>query len=109
MYREMFDLKGSTAFITGGARGIGLAGAEALAEHGARIILADYNAEALKAGTAALAAKGYEAEAIDLDVTKPADVGRVAEEVNAHGDGVDILDRQCRHRLARHTGRGDGR
>jgi NAD(P)-dependent dehydrogenase (short-subunit alcohol dehydrogenase family) len=91
MYREMFDLKGSTAFITGGARGIGLAGAEALAEHGAKIILADYNVEALKAGRAALAAKGYEALAIDLDVTKPADVRRVADEVNGRGQGVDIL------------------
>ncbi len=91
MYREKFDLTGSTAFVTGGGRGIGLAGAEALAEHGAKVILADYNSEALKSGQAELAAKGYEAEAIFLDVTKAADVRRVADEVNARPGGVDIM------------------
>ena len=91
MYREKFDLTGSTALITGGGRGIGLAGAEALAEHGAKVILADYDAEVLKSGQAELAAKGYAAEAIFLDVTKPADVRRVADEVNVRAGGVDIM------------------
>ena len=77
--------------ITGGARGIGLAGAEALAEHGANVILCDYNADTLKTGQAHLAALGYKVEAIFLDVTKSDDVRRVADQLNASGDGVDIL------------------
>src|SRR5271163_3574845 len=91
MYREKFDLSGSTAVITGGARGIGLAGAEALAEYGAKVILCDINAETLEAGRASLAAKGYDAEAVYLYVTKPDDVRWIADDLNAAGRGVDIL------------------
>src|SRR5262245_39375852 len=91
MYREKFDLKGSTAFLTGAGRGIGLAGAEALAEHGARLIISDYDKGVLDAGQAELAAKGFQAEAILLDVTKPADVTRVADDVNKRHGKVDIL------------------
>src|SRR6266516_521297 len=91
MYREKFDLKGSTAFLTGAGRGIGLAGAEALAEHGAKIIISDHDPAVLESGRAELAAKGYAAEAILLDVTKPADVTRVADDVNRRHGGVNIL------------------
>src|ERR1700744_140384 len=91
MYREKFDLAGSTAVVTGGGRGIGLASAEALAEHGARVVLCDYNQEALESGRAALSAKGYKAKIIHLDVTKAADVRRVADELNAAGGQVDIM------------------
>ena len=91
MYREKFDLRGSTAVITGGGRGIGLASAEALAEHGARIVICDYNEDALRSGHAALTARGHQAQAIHLDVTRPADVKRVSDELNSSSDGVDIM------------------
>lgn len=91
MYREKFDLTGLTAMITGGGRGIGLAGAEALAEHGATVILSDYSADVLKSGQAELAAKGYQATTVFLDVTKTEDVRRVADELNAGDRSVDIL------------------
>jgi NAD(P)-dependent dehydrogenase (short-subunit alcohol dehydrogenase family) len=90
MYREKFDLRGSRAVVTGGGRGIGLATAEALAEHGAAIVICDIDPGVLEAGRAALAAKGYAAEARLLDITKSADVERVAAELNAHAP-VDIL------------------
>lgn len=91
MYREKFDLTGLTAIITGGGRGIGLAGAEALAEHGAKVILSDYNADVLKSGQAELAAKGHQVTAVFLDVTKTEEVRRVADELNAGNRSVDIL------------------
>jgi NAD(P)-dependent dehydrogenase (short-subunit alcohol dehydrogenase family) len=91
MYLDQYKLTGSTAFITGGGRGIGLAGAEALAEAGARVIISDLSQALLDSGRAALAAKGYDAETVLLDVTRPADVTRVADEVNATHGPVDIL------------------
>ena len=91
MYREKFDLTGSTAFLTGAGRGIGLAGAEALAEHGAKVIISDHDPKLLESGRAALAEKGYQADAYLLDVTKPADVTRLADEVNDKHGPVDIL------------------
>ena len=41
-----FDLQGAVAMVTGGAQGIGAAIAELLAENGARVAVADINAEA---------------------------------------------------------------
>jgi len=41
MYLDRFRLTGRTAFVTGGARGIGLACVEALLEAGARVAIAD--------------------------------------------------------------------
>jgi len=90
MYREKFGLGGSRAVVTGGGRGIGLATAEALAEHGADVVICDIDPAVLEAGRAALAAKGYRAEARLLDVTRSADVERIAAELNANGP-VDIL------------------
>ena len=91
MYLERFDLGGRTAFITGGGRGIGLASAQALAEAGARVVIADRNPAVLEEGRAALAAAGHDTEAVLLDVTRSADVERAAAECEARHGGVDIL------------------
>jgi len=60
----MFELNGKTALIAGASRGIGLAIARAVAQAGARTILAGRSIEKLK--TEADALKG---EALELDVT----------------------------------------
>lgn len=91
MYSEKFRLDGRTAFITGGGRGIGLATAEALLEFGATVIISDYDAEVLADGARQLAQWGTRAEAMLLDVTRPADVARAAAETNAKHGAVDIL------------------
>lgn len=42
---ELFNLKGKTAIVTGGANGIGKATAMILAKHGANISIGDFNIE----------------------------------------------------------------
>ena len=87
MYLERFRLDGRSAFVTGGGQGIGLAIGEALAEAGARVIVADRDPNILDTGVRALADKGYQVEAELLDVTRPDEVTAVADR---HAD-VDIL------------------
>jgi NAD(P)-dependent dehydrogenase (short-subunit alcohol dehydrogenase family) len=91
MYLQRFRLDQRTAFITGGARGIGLATAEALAEVGAKVIISDLNATMLAEGAAYLKQKGYQAETMVLDVTNSAACDRAAEEANRDHGPVDIL------------------
>ena len=91
MYLEKYSLKGQTAFITGGGRGIGLATAEALLESGANVIISDVNETILAAGQAHLSQKGYAVEAQRLDVTQPESVAAVAKSANERHGSVDIL------------------
>jgi NAD(P)-dependent dehydrogenase (short-subunit alcohol dehydrogenase family) len=91
MYLDKYKLDGQTAFITGGGRGIGLAAAEALLEAGAKVVISDHDLAVLEAGRAELAAKNRIVDAVVLDVTKPDDVARVAEETNRRYGAIDIL------------------
>jgi NAD(P)-dependent dehydrogenase (short-subunit alcohol dehydrogenase family) len=68
-YMKRFRLDGQTALVTGGARGIGLATCEALAEAGARVLLADRDAKSAEASAKALRAKGHDVVAEALEVT----------------------------------------
>jgi NAD(P)-dependent dehydrogenase (short-subunit alcohol dehydrogenase family) len=91
VYLDKYRLDGKCAFITGGGRGIGLASAEALAESGATVVIADRDESLLDAGLKELAAHGHTAEGLLLDVTRPADVTRAADRFNTGGRHVDIL------------------
>lgn len=91
MYAEKFRLDGRVAVITGGGRGIGLACAEALAENGATVVIADIDAGIAESGKATLAAKGYQVEARQVDVTKPDEVNALADAVMKDHGRVDIL------------------
>jgi NAD(P)-dependent dehydrogenase (short-subunit alcohol dehydrogenase family) len=87
MYLQRFRLDGRTAFVTGGASGIGLACADALSEAGARIVIADLDPDALDRAVADLAARGRAVEGRVMDVTDRARVDAVAEAVGP----VDVL------------------
>jgi NAD(P)-dependent dehydrogenase (short-subunit alcohol dehydrogenase family) len=65
---ELFNITGHVAFVTGAASGLGRAYAEAMAENGAKTMLADMDAAGLEAATAALKAKGCDVESVVLDI-----------------------------------------
>ena len=91
MYLAKLRLDGRTAFVTGGAQGIGLAAAEALAEAGARVTIADRDAAALDRAVTDLGAKGYAVFAEALDVTDSAAVDAAAAAMLAREGRIDIL------------------
>jgi NAD(P)-dependent dehydrogenase (short-subunit alcohol dehydrogenase family) len=82
----MKDLKDKTAFVTGGASGIGLATARALARRGARLILADVAADKVEAAAASLRADGTDAIGVVLDVTREDQWARAGERAAAFGE-----------------------
>jgi NAD(P)-dependent dehydrogenase (short-subunit alcohol dehydrogenase family) len=89
-YTRMEDLAGRTAFITGGANGIGLGIARAFARAGAKLALADVDAPALAQAQAELA-KETEVETFVLDVRDRAAYARAADDVEARLGPVSLL------------------
>ena len=66
----MHDLRGKTAFITGGASGIGLAMARVFGREGMKVMLADIEADTLAAAVAELRGLQVRAEGVVADVTR---------------------------------------
>jgi NAD(P)-dependent dehydrogenase (short-subunit alcohol dehydrogenase family) len=82
----MRDLQGKTAFITGGASGIGLAMAHAFGEAGMSVMLADIETEALEAAVRGLQERQIRADSVLCDVSVRAAVQAAAQRtVDAFG------------------------
>ena len=75
----MRKLAGKTAFVTGGASGIGFALGRAFAETGMKVMLADIEADALEAATQSLHNFGPDVRGVTCDVADPASVERAAK------------------------------
>ena len=73
----MHQLAGKTAFVTGGASGIGLALGRAFAEAGMKVMLADIEADALEAAVKSFS-NGADVRGVLCDVTEPESVERAA-------------------------------
>ena len=84
-------LKGKAAIVTGAAGGIGRAYARGLAEAGAAVVLADIRGEAAAEQAAAIAADGYEAIGIQVDVTSEESTLAMARQTSERFGSVDIL------------------
>lgn len=91
MYLEKFRLNDRIALVTGGASGIGLATAQALAEAGAKVTLADRDDAALQKARGLLAGKGFVVDCAVMDVTDSARVTAVADDLVARHGRIDIL------------------
>ena len=78
--RELFDLTGKTAIVTGGGRGLGEQMAHALVEAGlSNIVLCSRRVENCESVAAALREKGANADALPCNVSDAADVEKVVQ------------------------------
>jgi gluconate 5-dehydrogenase len=68
--KQMFDLSGRTAIVTGGSRGLGLQIAEALGEMGAKLALTARKKDELEHAVGHLAKQGIAAQAFVCDMGK---------------------------------------
>jgi NAD(P)-dependent dehydrogenase (short-subunit alcohol dehydrogenase family) len=74
----MKELRGRTAFITGGASGIGLAMAETFGHEGMNVMLADIEIDRAREQAEALRSKQIKADAVQVDVTSRGSVRQAA-------------------------------
>lgn len=86
----MADVTGKTAFITGGANGIGLGIARALVNAGANVVIADIRESALAEAKASLGAD-ERVETVQLDVTDRAGFERAADQAEARFGKIHLL------------------
>jgi NAD(P)-dependent dehydrogenase (short-subunit alcohol dehydrogenase family) len=81
-----YDFSGQVALVTGAGSGMGLATAQAFAEAGAAVVMADINPTALQAATDTLSAAGHQVLGVKCDVSDEASVAdAVAAAVDTYG------------------------
>ena len=78
--KQLFDLSGKTALVTGGSRGLGLQIAQALGEAGAKIMLSSRKASDLEEAAAELQSQGIDARWIAGDASDPEHVTKIVDE-----------------------------
>jgi len=82
---------GETAIVTGAGRGIGRAIAMALAVEKARVAVVDMDMASARDTAAAIQNAGYEAVAVQADVTEPAQVQRMIDQTLSSFRRLDVL------------------
>ena len=89
--KDLFDLKGKTAIVTGGGRGLGEQIAEGLAEAGANVVVCSRKEENCKEVSEKLNEKGIQSIALKCDITNPSDIQHVVDQTLQKFGRIDIL------------------
>jgi NAD(P)-dependent dehydrogenase (short-subunit alcohol dehydrogenase family) len=85
------DFSGTVALVTGAASGMGLATAQAFAEAGAAVVLADFKEDAVRAAAEKLVATGHQALAVRCDVSDDAQVAAMVDRAVAAFGRLDAV------------------
>ncbi|QDI93069.1 glucose 1-dehydrogenase [Salicibibacter halophilus] len=89
---DLFDIKGKTAIVTGGGRGLGAQFAETMAESGANVVLCSRRLENCEDVAKQLKKEyGIETLALQCDVTDQEDVNNLVARTQEKFDSIDIL------------------
>lgn len=88
---ELFNLAGQVAVITGGGNGIGKMAAATLAQAGARVVVADIEADAARQVAGEITGAGHEAADMALDVGDEQSVIALFAQVAEQYGRIDIL------------------
>jgi len=91
LLKDFFDLSGKVAIITGAASGLGVAFAEAMAEAGADVAIADIDTQGLDETAEKIKRIGRKCLAVACDVTKEEDVSKMTAKVVDTFGRLDIL------------------
>jgi NAD(P)-dependent dehydrogenase (short-subunit alcohol dehydrogenase family) len=89
--KDLFDLGGKIALVTGGSRGLGLEMATALGEAGARVVITARREQWLTQADAELHGNGIESLAVRCDVSNPDDVNAAVRTTVDRFGRLDIL------------------
>lgn len=89
--KQMFDLTGKVALVTGGGNGIGEGSAMILAQAGASVVIADKNTEDAEKVAAKIIASGRQARAVTCDVSRDQDLVNLVDQTISEFGTLHIL------------------
>lgn len=91
MSKELFDLSGKVALLTGARHGLGLAMAVGFAKAGAKVVFTGLNDGELQQGYASYQKEGVEAKGYVLNVTNAEEVEKVVADIKKTVGSIDIV------------------
>lgn len=89
--KELFNIDGKVAFVTGGSRGLGMQIAQALCEMSCKVAITARKADELETARKHFEAQGFEILALVNDLTQTAQIPSLVDSVVARFGPIDIL------------------
>lgn len=89
--RDLFNIEGKVALVTGGSRGLGMQIAQALCEMGCKVAITARKADGLEATRAHFKAQGFDILAMVNDLTRTEEIPSLVDAVLARFGPIDIL------------------